>query len=177
MTDNHNANSNTTSIGKMLSHPDTRTGGGVHMDRTGRDALGGAYRTSTATSPPHSLEEKPSRVEVWGWNLYGWCTYLVEMTLLPVVFPLIISQVVDQPPEPPQGWGKSTRGFSCRTNEMRVLVFSPSTTCSICLFDVLRSFGFPCCECCLNGIKPKKNVPHFIRIFFWVLNVLHVLCL
>ncbi|KAI4312991.1 hypothetical protein MLD38_037773 [Melastoma candidum] len=126
MTDSNN--STTTSIGKMIANSASHAsgGGGVHVDRTGRDGVvvpgGGGYRASSAASPPNppSLEEKPSRVEVWGWNLYGWCTYLVEMALIPVIFPLIISQVVDQPPEPPQGWSKSARGFSCRTNELRV---------------------------------------------------------
>ncbi|KAI4364982.1 hypothetical protein MLD38_021011 [Melastoma candidum] len=77
-----------TSIGKMISQPTPP--GGVQVAPQAR-----------VPQPPPPAEDKPSKVEVWGWKLYGWCTYLIEMTLIPVVFPLIISQVVGPPPVPP----------------------------------------------------------------------------
>ncbi|MED6206231.1 hypothetical protein PIB30_024823 [Stylosanthes scabra] len=37
--------------------------------------------------------EKPSRFEVWGWCVYELCSYMVQSVVIPVVFPLIISQL------------------------------------------------------------------------------------
>ncbi|XP_057748776.1 uncharacterized protein LOC130967758 [Arachis stenosperma] len=37
--------------------------------------------------------EKPSRLEVWGWYVYELCSYMVQSVVIPVVFPLIISQL------------------------------------------------------------------------------------
>jgi hypothetical protein len=62
-------------------------------------------------------EEKPARVEVLGWYFYGFCTYLIHSVLIPIVFPLIVSQTVSWPPQPAQGWDKSPRGLVCREKE------------------------------------------------------------
>ncbi|KAG6383087.1 hypothetical protein SASPL_157172 [Salvia splendens] len=44
------------------------------------------------------VEEKPSKPEVLGWYMYGLCSYFVHTVLIPIVFPLIISQTVSDPP-------------------------------------------------------------------------------
>lgn len=64
-------------------------------------------------------EGKPAGLEVWGWYLYEFCSYFVHSVLIPIVFPLIISQVVSRPPEPEQGWSKNSRGFVCTQKEMK----------------------------------------------------------
>ncbi|CAA2976296.1 major facilitator superfamily domain-containing [Olea europaea subsp. europaea] len=67
-----------------------------------------------------NLEEKPSKGEVLCWYLYGLCSYFVHTVLIPIVFPLIISQTVSTPHEPQQGWLKSYRDLNCRKNEMQL---------------------------------------------------------
>lgn len=62
----------------------------------------------------------PAGLEVWGWYLYEFCSYFVHSVLIPIVFPLIISQVVSKPPEPAQGWSKNSRGFVCTQKEMKL---------------------------------------------------------
>lgn len=98
-----------TSIGKVI-------GSTADVHRTGQqiDRARDAYRDYAA------VEEKPSKVEVFGWHLYGFCTYFVQTTLIPVLFPLIISQTVSDVPEPPQGWNRSFRGLPCSQKEMRL---------------------------------------------------------
>ncbi|CAM8891266.1 unnamed protein product [Rhodiola kirilowii] len=43
------------------------------------------------------VEDKPSRGEVLGWYFYELCSYFIHTVLLPIVFPLIISQAVADP--------------------------------------------------------------------------------
>lgn len=62
-------------------------------------------------------EEKPQSVEVWGWYLYGFCSYFIQSVLIPIVFPLIISQTVSSP-EPLQGAGINSRGLFCSQKEI-----------------------------------------------------------
>ncbi|KAH6760894.1 hypothetical protein C2S52_008436 [Perilla frutescens var. hirtella] len=64
------------------------------------------------------IEEKPTKGEILGWYLYGLCSYFVHTVLIPIVFPLIISQTVSQPPPPPQGWLKSYKDVKCKQSEM-----------------------------------------------------------
>ncbi|XP_042033829.1 uncharacterized protein LOC121780323 [Salvia splendens] len=64
------------------------------------------------------LEEKPSKAEVLGWYMYGLCSYFVHTVLIPIVFPLIISQTVSDPPPPPQGWERSYQNVTCKHTEM-----------------------------------------------------------
>lgn len=119
---NSRGSSGGTSIGKVLATTDARGGGGGGVGGGGgggggvqiERARGGGYGAYDA------MEEKPARVEVWGWHLYGFCTYFVETALIPIVFPLIISQVVGAPPEPSQGWTKSHKGLACREKEMKL---------------------------------------------------------
>ena len=37
--------------------------------------------------------ERPGKLEVFGWCFYGLCSYFIHTVLIPVVFPLIISQI------------------------------------------------------------------------------------
>ncbi|KAL9177388.1 hypothetical protein ABFS82_01G055200 [Erythranthe guttata] len=66
------------------------------------------------------IEDKPSKGEVMTWYLYGLCSYFVHTVLIPIVFPLIISQTVPYPPEPPQGWLTSYKGLKCKQSEMQL---------------------------------------------------------
>ncbi|CAI9772072.1 unnamed protein product [Fraxinus pennsylvanica] len=66
------------------------------------------------------VEEKPAKSEVLGWYFYGLCSYFVHTVLIPIVFPLIISQTVSDPPEPPQGWSKNYMGLKCKQNQTRL---------------------------------------------------------
>ena len=43
-------------------------------------------------------EEKPTKVEVLGWCFYGLCSYFIHTVLIPIVFPLIISQIASPMP-------------------------------------------------------------------------------
>lgn len=45
------------------------------------------------------LEEKPTKVEVFGWCFYGLCSYFIHTVLIPIVFPLIISQIASKWPD------------------------------------------------------------------------------
>ncbi|BBH02773.1 hypothetical protein Prudu_013448 [Prunus dulcis] len=41
------------------------------------------------------VEEKPNKVEVLSWYFYELCSYFILTVLIPIVFPLIISQVAN----------------------------------------------------------------------------------
>ncbi|XP_031393230.1 uncharacterized protein LOC116204970 [Punica granatum] len=105
----HDGGSGPTSIGKVI-------GATADVHRTGQqiERARDAYRDYAA------VEEKPSKAEAFGWHLYGFCTYFVQTTLIPVLFPLIISQTVSDVPEPAHGWTHSSRGFPCSQKEMRL---------------------------------------------------------
>lgn len=64
--------------------------------------------------------ERPTIVEIVGWCFYELCSLFVLTLLIPVVFPLIISQISGTPTEPPQGWFKSFMGFDCPPREMQL---------------------------------------------------------
>ncbi|KAK9218398.1 hypothetical protein WN943_007035 [Citrus x changshan-huyou] len=42
------------------------------------------------------LQEKPSKLEIWMWYLYEMCSHFIVTTVVPVVFPLIISEIVSK---------------------------------------------------------------------------------
>ncbi|CAI9771621.1 unnamed protein product [Fraxinus pennsylvanica] len=65
-------------------------------------------------------EEKPGKGEVLCWYLYGLCSFFVHTVLIPIEFPLIISQTVSLPHAPQQGWLKSYRDLKCGKNEMQL---------------------------------------------------------
>ncbi|CAN1174921.1 hypothetical protein LINPERPRIM_LOCUS10215 [Linum perenne] len=64
--------------------------------------------------------EKPSTVEVWIWYLYELCSYFIHSSLLPIVFPLMISQINGLPAEPDGGWITSRRNVTCRPDEIKL---------------------------------------------------------
>lgn len=65
------------------------------------------------------IQDKPSKGEVILWCFYGLCSYFLHTVLIPILFPLIISQIF-KAPEPEQGWEKSFEGFSCTKKDMQV---------------------------------------------------------
>ncbi|XP_022733981.1 uncharacterized protein LOC111287596 [Durio zibethinus] len=66
------------------------------------------------------LERKPTRQELWAWYAYEMCSYFVHTVLIPIVFSLVISQIVKLPSEPLRGWSKSAKGLTCKINEMQL---------------------------------------------------------
>lgn len=61
-------------------------------------------------------QQKPSRAEELGWYLYGLCSYFIQTTLVPIIFPLIVAQIATKNVdkfEPVQGWDRSFKGLSC----------------------------------------------------------------
>ncbi|EEF42568.1 uncharacterized protein LOC8283020 [Ricinus communis] len=71
-------------------------------------------------SDNRDIAGKPTKGEVWVWYLYELCSYFIHNTLVPVLFPLIISQALKLPPEPVRGWGWSRKGFSCGQKETKL---------------------------------------------------------
>jgi hypothetical protein len=63
-------------------------------------------------------EEKPASVEVWSWYFYEFCSYFIQSVLLPIVFPLIMSQILSWPPAPEDGASFNSRGLLCRNKEI-----------------------------------------------------------
>ncbi|KAK8657948.1 hypothetical protein V6N13_036165 [Hibiscus sabdariffa] len=107
------------STGELVHEPEPSE----HWEIIDRSAFGGdggvsmkmeiakeAFRTYSR------LEHKPPRHETWAWYAYELCTYFVHTVLIPIVFSLIISQIVDEPTEPRQ----SPRGLACRPGEMKL---------------------------------------------------------
>lgn len=66
------------------------------------------------------IEDRPIKLEVILWYIYGLCSYFIHTVLLPIVFPLIISQMVPSPPPPQQGWTRSSKGLYCRGQDLHL---------------------------------------------------------
>lgn len=68
------------------------------------------------------IGEKPSRFEVWGWYLYEFCSYFVQTVLIPVLFPLIISQLQHLPNnvDPVRDWLNNHQGITCSEKEINL---------------------------------------------------------
>ncbi|KAH7514815.1 hypothetical protein FEM48_Zijuj11G0130600 [Ziziphus jujuba var. spinosa] len=87
---------------------------------------GGATGTQKAKEPGGykaygGFEEKPRKMEVFSWCSYELCSYFVLHVLIPIVFPLIISQIVKFPKdEPVHGFVQNTRGLNCSAKEMKI---------------------------------------------------------
>ncbi|CAL1399543.1 unnamed protein product [Linum trigynum] len=64
--------------------------------------------------------DRPPKMEVWMWYLYELCSYFIHSCLLPIVFPLMISQIHRLPAEPDRGWLTSPLGLSCRPEESQL---------------------------------------------------------
>uniref|UniRef100_A0A3Q7IMG8 Major facilitator superfamily (MFS) profile domain-containing protein n=1 Tax=Solanum lycopersicum TaxID=4081 RepID=A0A3Q7IMG8_SOLLC len=65
-------------------------------------------------------EMKPTKIEVFGWHLYGMCSYFIHTVLIPIVFPLIISQTLYWPQKPQLGLVKNAKGLECRQRELEL---------------------------------------------------------
>ncbi|KAK7386806.1 hypothetical protein VNO78_27142 [Psophocarpus tetragonolobus] len=66
------------------------------------------------------MGDEPSSFEVWGWYLYEFCSYFVQTVLIPVVFPLIISQLQHLPKDPVQEWFKNHPARDCAVKEINL---------------------------------------------------------
>ncbi|KAI3418533.1 uncharacterized protein J3R85_013740 [Psidium guajava] len=75
-------------------------------------------RAKEAYAEHLSIEEKPSKAEVYSWYLYELCSYFIQTALVPIVFPLVISQIFKRVPPPAQGLGRSFGGLACKEQEM-----------------------------------------------------------
>lgn len=65
------------------------------------------------------VEEKPNKVEVLSWYFYELCSYFILTVLIPIVFPLIISQVANGSLASVEG-GFSDKGFVCKQKEIKL---------------------------------------------------------
>jgi hypothetical protein len=63
-------------------------------------------------------EDPPSPIELAGWYIYGFCSYFVMTVLLPVLFPLLITQVAFPPSDLSASAVLSLRGHTCSQREM-----------------------------------------------------------
>ncbi|XP_028759445.1 uncharacterized protein LOC114718326 [Neltuma alba] len=68
------------------------------------------------------MQDKPSKFEVLGWYLYEFCSYFIQTVLIPVVFPLIISQLQHLPshPNPVQDWLFHHPTLTCSDKEIHL---------------------------------------------------------
>ncbi|XP_057810101.1 uncharacterized protein LOC131024609 [Salvia miltiorrhiza] len=65
-------------------------------------------------------DDKPTNLEILLWYLYELSSYFIHAVLIPIVFPLIISQTVSAPTEPPHGWLTSFKDLNCTKNQMQI---------------------------------------------------------
>jgi hypothetical protein len=63
---------------------------------------------------------KPTTGETWLWYLYELCSYFIHTTLVPVLFPLIISQIFHSPAEPAGDLVMNRKGLLCGADQMRL---------------------------------------------------------
>ncbi|BFG30867.1 hypothetical protein CerSpe_171410 [Prunus speciosa] len=76
-------------------------------------------RASDAYMAYAEVEEKPNKVEVLSWYFYEFCSYFILTVLIPIVFPLIISQVANGSLASVEG-GFSDKGFVCKQKEIKL---------------------------------------------------------
>ncbi|CAJ1942123.1 unnamed protein product [Sphenostylis stenocarpa] len=77
-------------------------------------------RSGNSYANEQVIGDEPSRLEVWGWYLYEFCSYFVQTVLIPVVFPLIISQLQHLPLDSLQDWFKNHQGMVCAEKEINL---------------------------------------------------------
>lgn len=104
--------------------PPTEGGKGTANNNTTRPDLHNRamkiLRAREAYNGYEEVGEKPSRFEVMGWYLYEFCSYFVQTVLIPVVFPLIISQLQNLPTDSLQQWSKNHPGTHCSQKEIHL---------------------------------------------------------
>lgn len=76
-------------------------------------------RANKVYSEYGGIQDKPNKGEVMLWCFYGLSSYFIHTVVIPILFPLIISQI-SNPPEPKQGWDKSFMNITCTQNQMQV---------------------------------------------------------
>ncbi|OVA12069.1 hypothetical protein BVC80_1485g43 [Macleaya cordata] len=73
-----------------------------------------------------TTEKQPTNGEIYSWYLYGLCSYFITTVLVPILFPLLISQVVSRSPSSvPAVQGRSLQSLAdlmncTRLNEMQL---------------------------------------------------------
>ncbi|KAL6008240.1 hypothetical protein ACLOJK_033746 [Asimina triloba] len=80
----------------------------------------GRGKTKDAYREMVRMEGRPTNLEISLWYVYSLCSHFISTVLLPVVFPLIISQMKGLPPEPARGWLRSTKDLPCREHQMKL---------------------------------------------------------
>ncbi|KAJ4829436.1 hypothetical protein Tsubulata_006631 [Turnera subulata] len=63
---------------------------------------------------------RPSNREVWLWYLYDLCSYFIHTTLVPVLFPLIISQILKLPADSSTNKLINSKGILCGGKQMNL---------------------------------------------------------
>lgn len=63
------------------------------------------------------FEEAPAKMEVFTWYLYAMCSYFIQAVLIPIVFPLFISEIRSHGNIPKESF-KNSRGLTCYLGEM-----------------------------------------------------------
>jgi len=79
-----------------------------------------SMRSSKSYANEQVTGEEASRFEVWGWYLYEFCSYFIQTVLIPVLFPLIISQLQHLPRDPVKEWFKNHQGLVCAQKEINL---------------------------------------------------------
>ncbi|KAJ0968020.1 hypothetical protein J5N97_024937 [Dioscorea zingiberensis] len=64
------------------------------------------------------MEDPPTNAELIGWYLYGLCTYFIQTVLVPVLFPLIITQVASPTAGVSPSLTQTSRNIQCAKQEM-----------------------------------------------------------
>ncbi|GFZ16616.1 hypothetical protein Acr_25g0010250 [Actinidia rufa] len=95
-------------------------GGDVAATPDVHDAAVKITRAKEAYKAYARLEEEPTKGEVLGWCLYGLCSYFIQTVLIPIVFPLLISQIKGPVEVNSQKWETNTRGFNCLVKELNL---------------------------------------------------------
>ena len=63
------------------------------------------------------FEEAPTKLEIFTWYLYSMCSYFIQAVLIPIVFPLFISEIRSHGNIPNESF-KNSRGLTCYLSEM-----------------------------------------------------------
>ncbi|KAL7164709.1 hypothetical protein ACSBR2_040585 [Camellia fascicularis] len=64
--------------------------------------------------------DKPPKAEVLAWLFNELCSYFIHTVLIPVVFPLLISQILWPIKYPLPEWGKNSKGFNCLEKDLQL---------------------------------------------------------
>jgi hypothetical protein len=77
-----------------------------------------AYRRETAAPAYVIPEEPPAMVELVGWYIYGFCSYFITHLLLPVLFPVIVTQIAYPNSDFTPDTKYTLKGATCSVHEM-----------------------------------------------------------